>query len=330
MYRKSTISGYEAANSEAAYYIHKNSGVFRVAGPDQVLFLQRQTTNDIRLLQPGRAVLTVLTTPNARILDVFYLILEQDPTGVNLGQSPAITLLTLPGKGNDTFRYLMSRIFFMDQVTVSDHSADWILIDVLGPKASQFLQKIGASRLPAPDEVLTFTYQDTLIQTIGLEPSFAQGSRLLIPASIEHDLQMALDNLGFARIDDPIYQVLRVEAGLPASEHVLMDRFTPLEIGLRKAISDSKGCYTGQEVVARQITYDKVTQSLCGLKLEAPALEGGSIETDDRSVGVLTSVVESPRFGWIALGVIKRPFHLPGNILRVGSQNAQVCEIPFG
>jgi folate-binding protein YgfZ len=101
---------------------------------------------------------------------------------------------------------------------------------------------------------------------------------------------------------------MRVEAGLPAAGAELSEDYTPLEAGLAAAISSTKGCYTGQEVLARQITYDKVTQHLCGLRLTRRAQPGGRVWAPDGSpVGRVTSAATSPRFGEIALAVVKRP-----------------------
>jgi folate-binding protein YgfZ len=136
-------------------------------------------------------------------------------------------------------------------------------------------------------------------------------------------------------LEDEDYSILRIEAGLPAAEAELSEDYTPLEAGLQSAISSTKGCYTGQEVVARQLTYDKVTQHLCGLRLEQRTQPGERLWAADGSrAGKITSAASSPLFGEIALAVVKRPFHQPGERLGVGetletSAQAQVVALPF-
>ena len=125
-----------------------------------------------------------------------------------------------------------------------------------------------------------------------------------------------------------------MEAGVPHVSFELNKDYTPLEIGLNAAVSGEKGCYTGQEVLARQITYDKVTQILCGLKLESEIAPGSRIWLGGRAVGKLTSVVYSPRYDWVGLAVIRRR-HLTaetelivGNTAEAGIP-ARIVQLPF-
>ena len=127
-----------------------------------------------------------------------------------------------------------------------------------------------------------------------------------------------LAGAGVEQLSPESHHILRVEAGLPAAGAELTEEFTPLEAGLEYAVSGAKGCYTGQEVLARQTTYDKVTQHLVRLRLEAPAGAGERLWAGDKVVGVITSAAVSPRFGPVALGVVKRPHHEPGSELTAG------------
>ena len=148
-------------------------------------------------------------------------------------------------------------------------------------------------------------------------------------------LTSALKDAGVPGLDQESYHTLRVEAGQPAVGSELSEEYSPLETGLSSAISGNKGCYTGQEVIARQITYDKVTRQLAGLRLEALVEPGDSLRMadEDRTVGEITSVAWSPRFGPIALAIIRRPYHFPGTRLRLGGQardrQAIVIALPF-
>ena len=128
---------------------------------------------------------------------------------------------------------------------------------------------------------------------------------------------------------------MRIEKGIPAAGHELVEDYTPLEIGFRCAISDNKGCYTGQEVIARQINYDKVTKHLVGLCLEKIPLENLTLYSGENNqpAGKVTSSELSPRFGPIALAVVKRPFHEPGTELFLRFDDAElpalVNKLPF-
>ena len=112
---------------------------------------------------------------------------------------------------------------------------------------------------------------------------------------------------GAPALDSETYHVLRVESGVPHVGHELIQDYTPLEIGLNSAVSNEKGCYTGQEVLARQITYDKVTQKLCGIKFESEIEPGTRIWVGERTVGILTSVVNY--FTLILTSVVKGGYY---------------------
>jgi tRNA-modifying protein YgfZ len=307
------------------YYLMPSSGTLRIGGDDRVAFLQRQTTNDLNLVRPEHAVLTVLTTPAARILDVLYVLPEE----------AALWVITLPGHGESTRRYLQSRIFFMDKVTVADASAELAQVDLLGPEAPMILERLGIDPQLGPDQVTVGVFEGARVHALRLEPSFGMGVRLLLPRTVLPVLQTLIVQAGVAQLSDEEYSLLRIEAGLPAGGAELSEDYTPLEVGLAAAISSTKGCYTGQEVLARQVTYDKVTQNLCGLKLSRRALSGERVWAPDGSpAGRVTSAANSPRFGEIALAVIKRPHHTPDSELQVGESvesaaSGRVTELPF-
>ena len=139
--------------------------------------------------------------------------------------------------------------------------------------------------------------------------------------------------------DDATYNVLRVEAGVPVTGLELTETVNPWEAGLDNAISLHKGCYNGQEIIARLNTYKKVKQGLFGLRLEqqiplpqlinAPA----KLTSEGREAGFVTSSALSPRFGPIALAFVRGDYQSPGQKLQVtlpdGSQDAAVCALPF-
>lgn len=139
--------------------------------------------------------------------------------------------------------------------------------------------------------------------------------------------------------DDETYNLLRVEAGLPVAGLELTESINPWESGLDFAISLDKGCYNGQEVIARLHTYKKIKQGLMGLKLERVismaqlATSPVKLQANGRDAGFITSSVLSPRFGPIALGFVRGDWQTPGQELTAqspdGAQTVTVCELPF-
>ncbi|HEY0073726.1 MAG TPA: glycine cleavage T C-terminal barrel domain-containing protein [Abditibacteriaceae bacterium] len=144
---------------------------------------------------------------------------------------------------------------------------------------------------------------------------------------------------GSPACDDKTYNVLRVEAGVPVTGLELTESFNPWEAGLDDAISLHKGCYNGQEIIARLNTYKKVKQGLFGLRLESEislsqlANAPAKLLCEGRDAGLVTSSAHSPRFGPIALAYVRGDYQAPGQKLQISlpdsAQPATVCALPF-
>lgn len=136
---------------------------------------------------------------------------------------------------------------------------------------------------------------------------------------------------GAVSIDNDTFNVLRIESGIPVAGLELTEEINPWEAGLEDAISLAKGCYNGQEVVARLHAYKKIKQGLFGLKLEnMPTDLPQKLTKDGKNAGFITSAVESPRFGPIGLGFVRGDFQTDGETLNMGDWKARVSRLPFG
>lgn len=317
---------YHAAREAAAVY-RPQPGYVIIAGADQRDFIQRQTTNDTGALTGDHSVLTVLTSPTAKVLDVWRLVLEPE--------AGAIAVLTLPGRAAYTTQYLQKRIFFMDKVELRDASAEIVRFDVFGPQMAAVLAGIGVQTPPGPGAVFAAEVDEHGVRVIGQEGMIGQGALVLAPAAAAASVLARLVEAGGVDVPPEVYDVLRVEAGLPGPAAELAGDFTPLETNLDAAISGTKGCYAGQEIIARQITYDKITRRMVGVRLEGPVPAGAAVKVEGRSAGALASVVQSPRLGWIALAVIKRPHHDPDTAIAIVPDEGDpvagtTVALPFG
>jgi folate-binding protein YgfZ len=317
------LQAYEVALNGAVYFHQQDVGFLRLSGADRIDFLQRQSTNDLQQLASDRAVSTVLTSPTARILDVFTVIDE--------GES--LTAISLPSRSSETFEFLRKRIFFSDQVTIEDLSAVYAQILLFGPKLGTILQNLGIA-LPEPEHLSKGEINGQTVTVLAQKILSGIGCRLLLSAASFDAVKTKLDVAGAISISSDVFEILRVEAGLPGPAGEFTDEYTPLEVQLGEMISDSKGCYTGQEIIARQITYDKVTKNLVGVKLGELMDAGVKIDFEGKSAGVLTSVVQSPRFGSIGLGVIRRQYGKVGTSLSIQKEHgsivdAEVVGVPF-
>jgi len=324
MVTQSVLSLYDAALASVAYYRVPNSGCIRIAGEHRLDFLQRQTSNDVNLLTSDSAVLTVLTTPAGRIMDVLYLLPDLD----------TVLALTLPGVAADTTSFLYSRIFFMDKVELQDQSKFFVQVDLIGPCAESILDLLGFEGAPETNHICSSTLGTDQLLMLGYERSIGLGYRLIASTEAWNEVEKILTYSGTPIMDNETYHVLRVESGIPYVDHELTQDFTPLEIGLDTAVSGEKGCYTGQEVLARQMTYGKVIHNLCGIRLESEIEKGSRIWADGRKVGELTSVAYSPRYNWLGLAVINRRHNKTGSELLVGNTAeggvpAKIVPLPF-
>lgn len=305
---------YRALASGAALQLRPQFGILLLGERDRADFLQRMTTNDIVRLQPGQAALTVLTSPVARIDAVFSV----------LGRQDDLMLLTAAGQADSLRQRLQSQIFFMDKVTVSDESGNLGRLRLLGPAAGELLQAAG---LPQPASDDHFLEDDGSV-VLRQERYDVPGYEIIASVNAMDALQARLTDAGavpLAGADS--YEARRIELGRPRPGKELTDAFSPLETGMAWVCAEDKGCYTGQEIIARQLTYDKVTRTLVRLRSELPLSEGAAVSFDGRAVGSVTSSAVSPTAGPVALGVLKRPHNTDGVEVSVEGAAAHVEQI---
>jgi folate-binding protein YgfZ len=307
---------YNALVSGAAMLDRTDAGVLILTDADRSDFLQRMTTANVTALSPGQAALAVLTSPVARIEFVFTILCREQE----------LWLLPAPGQADPLAGKLRSQIFFMDKVKVANASQTLRRLRVMGAQAATLLQAVGIPSTGTDD-----TFESAGALTVLRQDRYeVPGYELIVPAEDREDLCARLLEAGaHLSADREAYETRRIELGRPLVGAELTGEYTPLEAGLAWAVSDNKGCYTGQEIIARQITYDKVTKTLVGLRSEAPLPVGADVTADGRSVGVVTSSGYSPALGGpLALAVVKRPFNAAEVGVVVNAQAAQVVQFP--
>jgi tRNA-modifying protein YgfZ len=308
------------------YHPQPLPGMIRIAGSDRLDFLQRLTSNDVKTLKGKKVVPTVLTSPVGRILDVLYLFDDEE-------QAEAVYSISLPGRTAATFAYLKSRIFFMDKVEVSNLSSEYAFYNLVGKNTENVLQKFGFTNLPEAGQMAETHFANSKLRLFRHDPHIGLGFQLIASQSSHEHVRNILKELGVVEMTLEEYEINRVEAGIPAVDREISEEHTPLEINLEDAISSSKGCYTGQEVIARQMNYDKVTRKLVGLYLDSKSAAGIQLRAGDKPAGKITSFVLSQRLGPIALAIVKRPFHQEGTQLTFQDNDAvrtaRVTHLPF-
>jgi folate-binding protein YgfZ len=333
MLDESSLKAYHAAREGAAVMDRSACGRVRMAGEDRVDFLHRMSTNEVRDLVPGVCRRTVLTSDIARIIAVVSTYAFPDH----------LLLVTDPGGAERIIGHLGRYIFFRDRVAVTDVTEATGMLSLWGPRAVGLVDDL-VERAIAGMRTDTFVETDTCagtgidgmstvaahIDELGLD-----GVNLIVERGDVELLLHRLLDAGAQLMDDSVYQILRVEAGHPAHGREVGEEFNPLEAGLKSIISFTKGCYIGQEIVARLDTYDKVRRHLVGVRLarlpvaeDRPALISG-----DDTIGFLTSWVLSPAHGPIALGYVLSKHLEPEMAVEAvdteGRILGQVVDLPF-
>lgn len=299
-------------NPLAAFYRVEQPAYFELQGQDRIDFIQRQSTNDLRGLQTGQVLATVLTSPTGRIVDLLQV----------LAQPEQLELVALPGFGPATLQFLRKRIFFNDRVSLKDRSDAYFQLRFYGQELAQVLAALGLEPVVTGQvnraEMAGQELRAWRAAGLGAAPVNLLGPLELLPT-----VAQILQQSGLRQMDTETHEIERIRLGLPAAGQELSEAYTPLEVGLAGLVAENKGCYTGQEVLARQLTYDKVTRALVRLKLSEPVPVGSPVWSAGRAIGEITSVSPLTNAALLALAVLKKPHHAPGSRVVVGAGDSR-------
>ena len=307
-----------AAHQAAVVIRRGHEGRLRATGRDRLDLLHRMSTNDVNSLQPGQARETVLTTAIARIVDLLWV----------LNRGETVLCLTGPGRATAVRRWLAGYIFYNDQVKFEDASAQLGQLGLFGPRAAVVAEALvpGAAALAENQ----FVEAGEVLALRG-RPLAGGGYTLIAPAADLESLWDRALQAGAAPAGETAYQWLRLEAGVPAAGHELTADYIPLEANLWPAVSFTKGCYIGQEIIARMESRGKLARRLSGLRLAAPVAVGDTVRTSPAGplAGAITSAAELPGYGPLALAFLKTAQADPGTRVLVGAVEGEVVALPF-
>lgn len=278
-------------------------GRLLAVGPDLLGLLHRLSTADLLTLAAGEGKPTVLTSPKGRIVERLFV--------HHLGQAG---ILLVGGRESSTrVEQHLRRYTVREDTGLTDASESTSQFGLVGPRAAEVIEAAGWSR-PGPYQVVPAALAGTELQLLGQDGLSGEGFSVVAPAPLAGAVWSSLVQLvstsGGCPAGDLALESHRVLKGLPASGHELTEDYNPLEAGLWEAVSFTKGCYVGQEIVARLRTYDKVSRALVGIELPAgtaPPPPGCRLLHEGREVGRLTSAVLPPgRQAPVGLGFVKR------------------------
>ena len=315
----SLAAEYAAAHTGAVVYDSSSLGRLRLTGRTRVDFLHRMSTNDLASLEPGQGRATIFTTPIARIID----------RAIVYARETDVLLLTSRGAQAVMSNWLRKYIFFNDDVQVRDASSEFGIVSIYGAKAGEVGSKVAGQTVT---DLSLHAWQANEVGWIiaRADPIAGDGFHIIAaPDALPGVWQSALD-AGAAPIGEQVFEVLRIESGLPRYPHELSENFIPLEIGLWNDVSFSKGCYTGQEIIARMESRNRLAKQLVGLRSAAPIPPDAELRADGSSVGQVTSAATRPDGTSIALAVVKPADAEPGTRLALGeSADAEVTAFPI-
>ncbi|WP_295615161.1 folate-binding protein [Chamaesiphon sp. GL140_3_metabinner_50] len=308
----------EAARSAAAIYDSSEWGKIIVSDRDRLRFLHNQSTADFEQRQAGEVCDTVFITSTARTIDlVTGLILDDE-----------VLLITSPTRRKYLFDWLDRYIFFADRVKLKDVTDKLASFTLMGAESSGLLEKLGCPvNLPQSGHQLVNIDGIEVRIAIGTELGLP-GYRLICDRDKSAALQQAITNLGAAIVDENAWECLRIERGRPKPDAELTDDYNPLEVGLWDTISFTKGCYIGQETIARLNTYKGVKQYLWGIKLAEIVTVGTAITVGGEKVGVLTSCSETAA-GVVGLSYVRSKAGGVGLQVMLGDVAGEIIDLPF-
>jgi folate-binding protein YgfZ len=331
---------YRAVKERAAIGAIAPRKTIGVAGKDRAGYLQGLLTNDIQALTPGTGCYAAWLTPQGRMI-----------TDMHVFESGDMILLDLPADAVTATLQRLDQFLFSEDVQLADLSETLDAVWVHGPAASSMIEEVltGASGLAAglasglvaglaswPE------YHNARAEFGGSPVVVARVSQLGVPGFVlyierahQPDLQRALVERGAIAAEHASIEAARIEAGYPLFGVDMTEETIPLEAGIEdRAISLTKGCYVGQEVIIRVLHrgHGRVAKKLVALRMhgeqgqDVPA-SGAKIFSEDRDIGRVTSAASSPQAGAIALGYIHRDFVAPGTRVEVDTRLGRVAAV---
>ena len=304
-------SEYDSVRKSAGIFDLANRAMLQFTGDDRLSYLQGMLSNDLKplkmfdgqqatiLTQQGKVVadVRVLCSLNSFYLDFWELLKDKILTHLN--------------------RYLVA-----DDVEIHDPNEQWKMLSLQGPQSKKILDQIFANaELPAQDNHHGMVQFDGApVCVVRAYRSGYKGFDLIVQTTQLAAFAQRLTELGAAWVGERAQNILRVEAGIPRCGVDFSEDNLLLEVDVNDAVSFTKGCYLGQEVVERIRSRGHVNKRLCGLLLDgnAPASHGDKLSFGEKEVGQITSSVASFALNRpIALGYVNKDFWAPGTRLMV-------------
>jgi folate-binding protein YgfZ len=318
-----------AVRRSAGWFRLRERALIEVSGGDRVRWLNGMLSNDVAQLVPGAArsgCYALLLTPKGRIVADLHVLQRGD-----------VFWLELEAEAAARVRERLEKYIITDDVALADRSSDFARFGIEGPRAAEVVAPLlDGAPPPAPEAWLDAALGEVSVALAAFGWSGGCGYQLFVPAHAAAAAAAALDAAvcacGGIEADAQALETLRIEAGIPRLGAELDEDVLPAEAHLNeRAVSLAKGCYTGQEIVARLDARGQVQHLLVGLRFADDALPapGAGVEADGRRVGEVTSACHSAEAGAIGLGYVRRAQAAADTEVFVCGRAARVAALPF-
>lgn len=287
---------YAAAHETAVLVDRSSLGMLRIEGETRLDLINRMSTQALMHLTSGEGAATVLTTDIGRIIDRLILYAASD----------IVYALTSENNADNIARYLMAYVFFNDDFRLQDISAETAVFAVYGPRAAQILgQQIGFPDVEMPlHHWREAEINGNIAYLHRTDPINGGGYYVMTTTKQKDALWQTLCDSGLTVAGEAAFDFLRIEAGMPRFRRELTQEYIPLEANLWGDVSFNKGCYIGQEIIARMESRGQLAKKLMQLRPQGLVDAGADIIAAGRKAGTVTSVAVGPQ-GIVALGYVK-------------------------
>lgn len=311
---------YRAGIDGAAMFDRTDRGSIEVVGPEAAAFLHRLLANTVRTLKPGEGNRNLLLSSRGKVLSIFEL--ELEPDRVRLSTAPGLSAHLI--QALDTY-------LFAEKLRLVDRSDRSAAIELCGARARELGEACLGARLPAADHAfIDVEFEGGSVRASALPVAGSPGVRLDGGPQLAPILWNRLRTSGATPAGVAAHDCLRVEACWPEPGVDVDENVYPQEARLERAFSLTKGCYIGQEVVAKIDTYGGLNKRICALRIshDDPLPRGSRLwrldEGEWRDLGVITSWAYSFVLDTgMALGFVKRRHQAPGTSFRVADAGNQ-------
>jgi aminomethyltransferase len=325
------LEEYLAVRNSVGIVDLSHRGKLRLSGKEHIKFLQGMVTNDINKLEEGKGLYAAFLTVKGRMVSDMRVYRESESL-----------LLDLEPGLNEKVGEILVKYRLSYRANIEDITESLSLLSIHGPNSRRLLQKTLGEEIPELSEYCFFTRQlnDSQAMVARANRTGQEGYDIFVPIDGLKTLWESLTENGkefqLRAVGLDVMEILRIEAAIPRYGVDMDENTIPLEAGLHHAISYEKGCYVGQEVVARIKWRGHVNWCLVGFEIEGKNLPAKSdkVVQGEREIGYITSSTFSPTLKKIiALGYIRREFREPGTkvLVDISGENRSgwVVKTPF-